>query len=155
LGGECFAIYTKIFEYTLVTLIGIVLLNLLTTNYFALDEASRNVDITRLYQLHAIKVFYGFLFGILINYRTIVKYFGGNIGPNLTLLPGLVLLAISLVPPIHILYQFGINMPMGMGSPGLNYLFAPLQYSSTSQLMLSLIAGILISRGFYQPKNNN
>jgi len=145
--------YKKIFEYIIVALIGIVLLNLVTANHLAMEEAVREIDNKRLTQLHAIKMIYGFILGMLLNYSIILKYFEGNIRPNLNLIPGIFLLGISFIPPIYILQQFGIMMPIGIGSPGLNWLLAPLEYSSYIQFILSMIAGILITKGFYKPNN--
>ena len=132
-----------------VAIVGIIILNLLTANHLALQDAAGRGETGDLTRLHFVRIGYGLSLGLLVRWRWIVKRIKERNKPvftSLTFVSGLVLLFISIFPPIAYLQQFGLSTPFPQSSIGLHVLWAPFNYGM-SQTILSVLAGILLVEG--------
>ncbi len=144
----------RIVKYIVVTLIGIILLNLLCANFLSFQEYARRLETGKVQLFHLLSTLYCFLMGALINWRAIEKLVlrKTQLKPNRLLIPGALLLLMSAVHPA-IVFQYiaqGFYMPFPIAGVGLNMLLGPLTCTSGIQYMIAVIAGTLITRGLYQ-----
>jgi hypothetical protein len=144
----------RIVKYIVVTLIGIILLNLLCANLFSHQEYARRLEVGKVQLFHLLSTLYCFLMGALINWRAIENLVlrKTKLKPNRLLIPGALLLLVSAVHPA-VVFQYiaqGLYMPFPTGGVGLNMLLGPLTYTSGIQHMIAVIAGVLMTRGLYQ-----
>ena len=137
-------------KYFAVTLIGFILLNLFSAVLIDMREAGQQLMAGRIVQLHVLATFYCFLLGVLVEWRPIVKLVAGRLKLNINraLIPGILLLLISLIHPV-LLLQWGVN-PNPAGGFGINMITDPFIQSANGQNLLSVISGIIIIRGLYK-----
>jgi hypothetical protein len=65
--------FKKLIQYVVVTIIGIILLNLYASNYFYMREAAEMAMIDRIIRLQLFAALYCFLFGLLLKWRPIER----------------------------------------------------------------------------------
>lgn len=146
--------YKRIVGYTLIIILGILILNLLAANQSNMQAAADRLHTHRLTRLHLIRAVYGLILGLLVKWQVIIKLIQGNFERNLMnlkLFSGVLLFLISLFPPMAFSQQFGLSTPFPLSQIGIHIIWAPFQYGTT-QLIISIISGVLIAEGLYRPK---
>ena len=135
----------RIVKYIVVALIGIILLNLLCTNYLSSQEYARRLEGGRVQPFHLLSTLYCLLIGALINWRAIENLVlrKTKLKPNRLLIPGALLLLISAIHPA-VVFQYiaqGFYLPFPTAGVGLNMLLGPLSCMSGIQYIIAVIAG--------------
>ncbi|ACB84631.1 hypothetical protein V2B37_05725 [Natranaerobius thermophilus JW/NM-WN-LF] len=106
------------------------MLNLSAEFYLEGQRASDHLDYSGVIRSHIFRVMCGFIIGASVNWRKVKGYFEGNINFGIQLLPGILILGISLLPTIWISENFGVLQPFG--DRLIDWLFAPLQWGVES-----------------------
>ncbi|MGF7184252.1 hypothetical protein GGQ84_000335 [Desulfitispora alkaliphila] len=149
--------FKELISYIIIGLIGILLLNLYSANSLELREAIDRLMHEKIFKLHLLGVLYIFMLGILVKWRTVLKLVTRKIKLKLNslLIPGIILLLISSIPPIYILSipsQIGFAstfLPFPRGNVGIDMLLGPLIHGSI-QPMLSALSGVIIIQGLHK-----
>jgi len=129
------------FEYIIVILLGVLILNLMVYYYqICLGNSIRMGDAYFPYIMYS---FFGVLFGVLIEWRKLKAIFAGNLSVNWLLLPSLVLLIVGLIPVFCYLYFFGLDYPYGIKFLG--WIIDPLKYP-VPRIPINVLSGIMIVR---------
>ena len=112
-------------------MIGILLLNLLSANFFNMQEVAHRAQLERLRTMHLLSILYCLLIGVLINWRAVENLVlrKTKLKPNLLLIPGALLLLIS---AMHVSFVFeyiswDFHFPFPIGGVGLDMLLGPLK----------------------------
>jgi hypothetical protein len=133
----------KVFQYMIVILLGLVILNLII-------EIHRSMNISLVNRIDPLKLLYtsvlGVLFGFLIEWRNCLKIFGGYIKINCLLLPSVILLIVSLLPITYKMIKLGILGTSYRVIPHGIFL-APL-LNSTTIIIVNVLVGVLLVRSF-------
>jgi uncharacterized membrane protein YhaH (DUF805 family) len=140
--------FKKLFSYVVVGILGILLANLIAANYLEIRGYANRFQIEKLFMGHLIGTLYCFLFGLLLEWKTIVALARREIALHISslLILGIVVLAISCISPAIIL-RFGLYLPFPAGSKLLSFFIGPLSQSSNIQNILAVTAGCMILRG--------
>ncbi|MCW3491529.1 hypothetical protein [Dethiobacter alkaliphilus] len=143
-------------KYIVVTLVGLLLLNLYSATLMGLRGDGlgfQSLSLDRAVRLHFFASAYCVLLGVLVEWRSVVKLVTREIKlkPNLLLVPGIIFLLVSLMHPgfIIIVLRQRLHLPFPNGGVGINMLIGPLLTSST-QNILSVISGILVIKGLHK-----
>jgi hypothetical protein len=133
----------KALQYSIVIIVGLIILN-------SVVEVYKNIDTSALARIDAEMLrgyFYisllSFLFGILIEWKSVLNIFAGYFKVNLLIFPSIFLLIVSLLPITYTILKFGIGMSYRVIPHGI--FLAPLQ-NSTTIIILNVLAGVLLVR---------
>lgn len=146
--------FKNLIIYIIVIILGIILLNLLTANYIEIKKAADMYMIERIIKLLLLETLYCFLFGVLLKWHSVVKLATREVKLRLNLLfiPGIILLLISSMHP-YIISCLGLHFPFPRGGVGINFLIAPLVYTSNIRNILSVASGTIIIKGLYKSES--
>jgi uncharacterized membrane protein YhaH (DUF805 family) len=141
--------FKKLFSYVVVGIIGILLANLIAANHLEMSGYAKRLQIEKVLVGHLIGTLYCFLFGLLLEWKTIVALTRREISLHISslLILDIAILAISCISPATIMMQFGLQLPFPIGTKLLSFFFGPLAQSSNMQNILAVIAGSMIIRG--------
>ncbi len=144
----------KIILYVIVAILGVLLLNLIATAQIKASECGYYLDTDGLVLWHAFGGVFAFLFGVLLEWRTVVKLLKKEIRLGFSWLHicAIVILIISLIPPSIIIIYIGIRFPFTHGAGGFSLIAGALAHSSVVQKILSVVAGSFIIKGLSQKK---
>lgn len=138
--------------------IGLILINLHSANLIEMRAAAYRLMDERTIELHLLGTTYCFLLGVLLQWRTVLKLAKREVKLKLNplLIPGIILILISLMHPIFLLYQLGLGLtlPFPKGGGRTNMLLAPLIQGSTTQNILSIISGFIVIEGLNKTNNS-
>ena len=138
----------RVLPYIAVGILGILLLNLIASNALLMEKYGNRLEM-KAALIHILVTLYCFLFGVLLEWRTVVKLVKREAKPSLSplLIPGFIILLISCISPIIFVMHVGIIFPFPDGTGFLNFLVGPLALSSRIQNILAVAAGVMIMRG--------
>lgn len=149
----------ELIRYIVVIVIGLILINLHSANLIDIRVAANRLMDERIIELHLLGTAYCFLLGVLLQWRNVLKLAKREVRLKINplLIPGIILLLISLMHPIFFLYQLGLGLtlPFSKGGIGTNMLLAPLIQGSTTQNILSIISGFIVIEGLYKTNNSS
>jgi hypothetical protein len=137
----------KIVPYFVVGILGILLINLIASNYLALSKSASRIEIDEVVMQHIRGTLYCLLLGVLLEWRTVVKLIKreAKLSFSPLLIPGIIILLISSLSPFTFL-RFGINFPFPDSTNFLSFFVGPLSQSFGIQNILAVIAGSIIGK---------
>lgn len=128
----------KYLSYFIVFILGLFIINFITNGFY---ETAENTQLNKFSYLPFIKIsFWGFIFGLLIEWQRIMDVIRGNFKVNLLIIPSLFLLIISLIPGVLWGDMFSPNVRGVLG-----FIINPLQ-THYVHITLSILSGILLVR---------
>lgn len=145
--------FKELIKYIVVILVGLLLLNLYSATLMDIREAAQRLAGDRAIRLHILASFLCFLLGVLVEWRSVLKLVAREmkLTLNLLLVPGIILLVISLMHPSVILFELGrLHFPFPKDGVGINMLIGPFLHASNTQNILSVISGIIVIKGLYK-----
>lgn len=128
-------------EYTIVILLGILILNLMI--YYYNIALGNNLRMEIKYFPSIMYSFLAVLFGVLIEWKRLKTIFTGNLSVNWLLLPSLVLIIAGSIPVFCYLYFFGFGSPYGIKVLG--WIMNPLECPG-SRIAVNVLSGVMIVR---------
>ena len=138
-----------IIPYIVVGIIGILLLNLIAWTYLSRTIGINRIDLEEAAMQHLAGTLFCFLFGLLIEWKIIIGLIKRerklHFSPLLIL--GIIILAISCIPPEAVFMQFGLRSPFPISTRLQDFFIGPIAQSSKIQSILAVTSGCLITRG--------
>ncbi|QHE52719.1 hypothetical protein [Pontibacillus sp. HMF3514] len=136
----------KIIQYAVVFIIGLMILNVIAEIFRSMAmgvEGIVRIDEERLWNYFYISLL-SILFGILIEWKRVLKILKGDINFNWLIIPTVIFLIISLTPHTYTFRLVGIasyrHTPLGV-------FFAPMQYTHIL-IMIGILTGVMLVRSF-------
>lgn len=132
-----------IIPYVVVLIMGVLLLNIIATSQLNGYEFAKQFDIKGAVLWHILGGVFAFLFGVLLEWRTVVKLLRREIRPSISWLHicAVLIFIISLIPPVIIVMHIGIKFPFTTGTGSFSLIGGALSHSSIVQGILSVTAG--------------
>ncbi len=130
-----------------------LLLSVYTSLLLDIRLAASRLDVNQMTMLHIYAMIVCFLFGVLLEWKQLVSLFSNKISVKISskLILGVILLLISLLPPVFYVMQFSsLHMPFPKGGVGINMVFGLFNQFSNVQAILSVVAGTLVIKGLGQ-----
>jgi hypothetical protein len=145
----------KFISYIIVVALGILLLNLVATAQLHANTSAQNIDSDGIVMWHIIGVVFALLFGVLTEWSNVWKLVKKELRTGFSALCvfGILLFAISLIPPSTFVTLFGINFPFTYGEGSFSLIAGAISNSSIVQYILSVVAGGMIIKGLTQKVN--
>ena len=145
----------KFIPYIIVAALGILLLNLVATAQIHAHTSAQKIDMNSYVMWHIIGAAFAFLFGVLTEWRNLLKLVKKELRTGFSALCafGILLFAISLIPPSTFLTTFGINFPFTYGGGSFSLIVGAMTHSSIVQYILSVVAGGMLIKGLSQKIN--
>lgn len=137
----------KIISYIIVVILGVVLLNLVASAQIRASEFASRMKIDGMILWHIYAGVFAFLFGVLLEWHTIVKLLKREIRPGYSWLHicAILMLIISFIPPVIFITNMGIRFPFTYR--GSSLIVGALSHTSVVQKILSVVAGSFIIKG--------
>jgi hypothetical protein len=127
--------------YTSIVTGMVVLLYLMTNTFWEVRDSIEKVYKP---QLPIFKMsLWGFLFGILIEWKPLKRIMKGNIKVNWLLVPAILLIIVSFIPRLYWLLWFGMGNPF----------YIEMLSMAEIQTLLNVFSGILLVRSFSENKS--
>ncbi len=135
----------RIIPYVVVGVLGMLLMNLIASNYFLLRTSINRIEIHESTIRHLLGTLYCFLLGVLLEWRTVVKLIKKKTKISFSIpLIRHSYFSGKLHSPVMLLMRFGIILPFPYSTNFLSLLIGPMSQSSLIQNLLAVVAGNLI-----------